>query len=148
MEIETDSVISEEHFKAATVFGFQSSDFQHTDTKIFAIAFMKKLLLHNEKINRNLLDAHLNHLISKSWQEVLFSLEERNRKLVNIQSGSLIFALFCPTHNSLQQLQDEKWRIKLQAQVEKLLKTLGMLQINIFINLFLKMVNIQLSSVS
>ena len=128
MEIETYSDISEEHIKAAITFGVQSSDLSQIDAKTYSIAFLKQLLHHTEKANKNLLEAHLNPVIAKLWQEVLSSLEERNRKLTNIKSGSLVFTLFWLTDDSLQQLQDETWRIKLQAQVEKLLKALGMLE--------------------
>ena len=62
--------------------------------------------------------------ILEAWQEVLSSLEETNRKVVNVQSGSLIFTLFCPTGQSLLQLQDEKWKIVLQEKVDKLLNAL------------------------
>ena len=68
-----------------------------------------------------------NPVITKLWQEVLSSLEDTNRKLINIQSGSLVFMLFCPNHDSLLQLQDEKWRIELQEKINKLLEALGML---------------------
>ena len=131
MEIETDSYITDDHIKTATTFGIGSSDL--IDTKKYAIAFMNRLLLHNEKINKNLLEAHLNPVIATLWQEVLSSLEDTNRKLLNIKSGSLILTLFCPTDSSLHQLQDKEWRIKLQAKVEKLLKALGMLEINVFL---------------
>ena len=134
MEIETDSIISEEHIKAAIKFGVESPDFSCAEAKKYAIAFMKRLLLHNEKVKKNLLEDHLNPVIANLWQEMLSSLEERNRKLINIQSGSLIFTLLCPTANSLQQLQDEKWRIELKERVEKLLKALGMLGMIFLIN--------------
>ena len=127
MEIETDSVISEEHIKEAIQFGIEPSDLSQMDAKEYTIAFMKGLLRHNEKVKKNLIQAHLNPVIATLWQEVLSSLEDVNRKLTNIQSGSLVFTLFCPTNHCLQQLQDEKWRIKLQTQVEKLLKALSML---------------------
>ena len=125
IEIETDSDISEEHMKTATTFGIEPSDLPRIDSKRYAIAFMKRLLLHSEKIDKNLLEAHLNPVIATLWKEMLSSLEDADLKLINIQSGSLILTLFCPTYSSLQQLQDEKWRIKLQVQVEKLLKALG-----------------------
>ena len=117
MEIETDSIISEQQIKDATQFGAESSNLLQMDVKEYAIVFMKRLLLHNEKVNKNLLQAQLNPVIATLWQEVLSSLEDNNRKLINIQSGSLIFTLFCPTGNSLLQLQDEKWRIDLQEKV-------------------------------
>ena len=109
MEIETDSAVSEEHKKEAIKFGIQPSDV--TDTKKYIIAFLNRLLLHREKVDKNLLEAHLNPVIGRLWQEVLSSLEDRNRKLTNIQSGSLIFTLFSPTNkNSLLQIRDEKWK--------------------------------------
>ena len=130
MDIETDSIISEEHIKKATEFGIEWSVLPKMDVKQYTIAFMKRLLLQNEKLKKNLLEVYLNPEVTKLWQEVLFSLENTNRKLINISSGSLILTLFCPTYNSLQQLQDEKWRIDLQAKVEKLLKALGMYAMN------------------
>ena len=126
MDIETDSTstVSEEHIEAAIKFGVKTADV--TDTKKYIIAFLKRLLLHREKLEKNLLNAHLNSMIAKLWQEVRSTLEDTNRKLINIQSGSLIFMLFCPTSNSLLQLQDEKWKTGLQGKVDKLLNALGM----------------------
>ena len=124
MDIETDSILSEEHVEAAIKFGVKTADV--TDTKKYMIAFLKRLLLHREKLEKNLLDAHLNSMIAKLWQEVRSTLEDTNRKLIDIQSGSLIFILFCPTSNSLLQLQDENWKIGLQGKVDKLLNALGM----------------------
>ena len=123
MEIETDSVLSEEHVKAAIEFGLGPSDV--ADTKKYLIGFINRLLLHREKVEKNLLEAKLNPVIAKLWQEVLSSMEETNRKVVNVQSGSLIFTLFCPTGQSLLQLQDERWKIELEGKVNKLLNALG-----------------------
>ena len=57
---------------------------------------------------------------------ILMFLEESNRKLINIKSASLIFKLFCPTKNSVLQIQDDKSKIELQEKMKKLLKALGM----------------------
>ena len=124
MEIETDSVVSEEHRKEAIKFRIQSSAI--TDAKKYIIAFLSRLLLQREKIDRKIFTTQLNPAITKLWQEVLSSMEETHRKLVNIQTGSLIFKLFCSTNNSLQQIHDEKWKIELQEKMIKLLKALGM----------------------
>ena len=59
------------------------------------------------------------------WQDVLSSLEEGHRKLINIESGSLIFTLFCPTAMSMQQLKDEKWANSLASKMDKLLNIIG-----------------------
>ena len=125
MEIETNSVVSEKHMKDAIKFGIQPSDL--TDAKKYIIAFLNRLLLHREKVDKNLLEPHINPVVTKLWQEVLSSLEDRNRKLINIQSGSLIFTLFSPINKkSLLQIQDEKWKIELQDKMNKLLGVLGM----------------------
>ena len=123
MEIETNSVVSEDYKKVAIKFGIESSDL--VDAKKYTIAFMKRLLLYREKVDRNLLTTQLNPVITKLWQDVLSNLEERNRKLVNIKSGSLVFTLFCPTKNSVLQIHDEKWKIELQEKVNELLQALG-----------------------
>ena len=128
MEIETNSIVSEEHINEAKKFGVDPSD--AVDTKKYIIAFLKRLLLYREKIQKNLLEAHLNPVIATLWQEVLSCLKERNRKLVDVQSGSLVFKLFCPTDISLQQIHDEIWKIELQCKVDKLLDALGRYLIN------------------
>ena len=124
MEIDTDSVVSEEHKKEAIKFGIQSSDL--TDAKKYIIAFLNRLLLLREKIDKNLFAAHLNHTVANLWQEVLSSLEDKNRKLINIQSDSLIFTLFCPTNHWIQRIRNEKWKSELQEKMNKLLTALGM----------------------
>ena len=124
MEIETSTVVSEKHIEEAKKYGIQSSDL--TDTKKYIIAFLNRLLLHREKIDKNLFIAHLNLTVANLWQEVLSSLEDNNRKLINIQSGSLIFTLFCPTNHSILQIRNEKWKSELQEKMNKLLTALGM----------------------
>ena len=127
MEFETQSVSKEDQMKASIQFGIDSSKIKNTQKYI--VVLLKRLLLYKEKLEKNPVEIHLNPVIKKLWQEVLFSLEDTNRKLVNIQNENLVFILFCPTDNSLQQLQDEKWRIKLQEKVDKLLQKLGRYQI-------------------
>ena len=133
MEIQTDSVISGQNVKTAIQFGVEISN--PIDAKKYIIAFLKKLLLQREKNDKNLLEAHLDPTIAKLWQEVLSSLEETNRKLVNIQSGSLIFTLFCPNHLQLLQFRDSKWAIELQGKLDKLMNKLGKQQINLFLQM-------------
>ena len=133
MEIQTESIVSEKNIEAAKKLCVESSDL--VDAKKYVIAFMKKLLFLKEKSDKNLLETHLNPIITKLWQEVLSSLEDTNRKLINIQSGSLIFTLFCPNHHSLLQLRDLRWGIELQRKVDKLMNGLGMLRTNIFLQM-------------
>ena len=125
IEVQSDpnSVISQEHLDAAIKFGIEKTD--PSDTNKYVVAFIKKLLLQRVKIDQNLLDDYISPEVVKQWQEVLSSLEERNRKLINIQSGSLVFTLFCPTRESRLQLQDENWRLEIQTKIVELLKHLG-----------------------
>ena len=104
MEIQTESVISEQNVKTAIQFGAEFS--KGNDAKMYIISFLKQLLLQREKIDKNLLEAYLDPSIAKLWQEVLSSLEETNRKLIDIKSGSLVFTLLCSTGQSLLQLQE------------------------------------------
>ena len=120
MEIETDYIISEEHKEEANKFGIQSSEF--TEAKKYITAFLNRLLLLRDKVDKDLFTTQLNPVITKLWQEMLSSLEESNRKLINIQSGSLIFKLFCPTKNSVLQIQDDKSKIELQEKNEEIAK--------------------------
>ena len=123
MDIQTDSIVSRKNAEATIKLGAESSD--TLDARKYIILFLKRLLLHREKIDKNLLEAQLDPTIAKLWQEVLSSLEDTNRKVINLQSGSLIFTLFCPKYKSLLQLQDERWGIELQGKVDKLLNALG-----------------------
>ena len=63
--------------------------------------------------------------ITVLWQEVLSTMENSDRKLVDIQSGSLIFTLFCPTISSAQELKDESWIEAFKLKMEELVTKLG-----------------------
>ena len=121
MQYDSDTVIPPKQTDAAIKFGVEQID--ATDVQKYIVAFMRKLLLQREKINKDMLNNYL--IIIKQWQEVLSSPEYTNRKLINIQSGSLIFTLYCPTQKSQLQLQDENWRIGIQEKIAELLKLLG-----------------------
>ena len=125
MDIQCDSdfIIAQEHMNAAIKFGVEQID--ATDVKKYIVAFMRKLLLQRAKIDQNVLENYLCPAVAKQWQGMLSTLEDKNRKLVGVQSGSLIFLLFCPTRESRLQLQEENWRIGIQEKMAKLLKLLG-----------------------
>ena len=90
---------------AAIKFGVEKID--GTDVLKYIVAFMRKLLLQRVKVDKNVLENYLSPAVAKQCQEMLSTLEDKNRKLINIQSGSLIFLLFCPTRMSKLQVQDE-----------------------------------------
>ena len=86
---------------------------------------MKKLLLQRNKLDTKVLENYLKIEIVKQWRQVLSFLEDKDRKLINIQSGSLVFLMFCPRRESRLQLQDESWKWEIQMEISKLTKLLG-----------------------
>ena len=110
LQSDPNSVISREHLDAAIKFGNEKID--ASDTNKYLVAFIKKLLLQRVKIGENLLGDYLSQRVVKQWQEVFFSLEERNRKLINNASGSFIFTLLCPTRKFRLQSRMKTGRLK------------------------------------
>ena len=126
IESKSDTVIPEEHLEGVIKIGIEKKE--ATDIyKLYIVAFLRKLFLQWAKLEKSLLGNYLSPTIVKQWQEVLSTLEDKDRKLVNIQSGSILFMLYCPTQKSRLQIQDEKWRIEIQRKMAKLLKLLGKL---------------------
>ena len=95
------------------------------DVNAYLIAFLNKLLLQRDKIDMNLLKEHLKSEITTKWKDLLSSLEDRNRKVVKICNGSIVFLLFCPTPESAEQINDETWRQDVTAKMQDFLKELG-----------------------
>ena len=85
------SIIPKEHLDTAIKLGIQKIDV--LDVTKYVVAFLRNFLLQREKIDNKLLTNYLNRETIKQWQDLLFSLEERNRKLINIQSGSVVFRM-------------------------------------------------------
>ena len=79
MQYDSDTVIPPKQMDAAIKFGVEQID--ATDVQKYIVAFMRKLLLQREKINKDMLNNYLIPAITKQWQEVLSSLDY-------IQTGS------------------------------------------------------------
>ena len=124
VELNIRETVSQEQADAAIKFGVKRPDGQ-TDTKLYILAFLQKLLHQRQKVDLGLLANYLKPTIVKAWNEVLSILEERKRKVLNIQSGSLVFTLFCPTEESLHHLQDKTWIKTAIQKLEELIHTLG-----------------------
>ena len=95
------------------------------EVKKYVLAFIHKLLLQREKIDRGQMTDYLESSVVTLWHDVLSTLENSNRKLLGVQSGSLIFTLFCPTIESLRELKDDSWIKTLTIQMEQLVHKLG-----------------------
>ena len=126
MELNSDSVVAQEDINRAITFGVHlGSKDTPIDAEKYVLVFIQKLLLQREKIDLGLLTDYLHSSITSSWQEVLSTLENSNRKLLGVLSGSLIFTLFCPTISSIQELQDDTWLKILTQRLEQLVKNIG-----------------------
>ena len=125
MDIQSDSdfIVPQEHRNAAIKFGVEETD--TADVHKYIVAFMRKLFLQREKLDKDVLKNYLNPAITKKLSEVFSGLEDKNRKLIKVQSGSLIFTLLCPTKMSRLQLHDENWRNGIQEKMAELLKLVG-----------------------
>ena len=123
LQSDSDSFIPQENLDAAVTFGVEKID--ATEKNKYVVAFLKKLLLQRQKLENKLLGNFLSPEIAKLWQDVLSSLEKRNGKVINIQSGSLIFTLVYPTRDFRIQLQDENWKFEIQRKLTELIELLG-----------------------
>ena len=128
MELIGDPKVNQDEMNQAVQFGV---DLHNSTNRVqeYVVAFFHKLLMQREKIDQGLLTDFLKAEISKAWQEVLSRLEDRNRRVVDVQSGSLIFVLFCLVASSLQQLKSEDWMRDFTPKLELCLSAIGTLDL-------------------
>ena len=124
IKLVTESEVSEEVINRARKFGVEFHN-DCTDPKNYLTAFLKKLLLQREKLKEKVLDEYLGEGTPQWWDELLTLLEEENRKLLNVEAGSIIFTLFCPTKESFEQMSDASWRRRVDCKLHELLEYLG-----------------------
>ena len=126
VELDTDSVVAQEHINTAIKFGIDLSNLSApVETKKYVLAFIHKLLLQREKIDLGQLTDYLQSNVVTTWQAVLSTLKNSNRKLLAVESGSIIFTLFCPTISSTWELRDDSWIKALMQKIEQLLDKIG-----------------------
>ena len=132
VELDSDSVISQDLIDVAAKFGIDPNDLGNPiDTRKYVLAFIRKLLLQSRKLNLGIQFECLQPDIVTLWLEVLSMLENSHRKVVGVQSGSLIFTLFCPTTRSMQELRDNSWIKSLTSTMENLVKKIGQCHVEI-----------------
>ena len=124
IDVETGTEIPQELRDAASKL-YLELDPDIEDVKKYIVAFFIKLLLQREKLDKGLLMEQVSPMITKMWQEVLSCLEEKNRRVVKVDDGSIILILFCPTHTSCEQLQDKAWKTRLGEELRDFLRILG-----------------------
>ena len=117
-------MISEESYKAAQEFGVHLEQ-DKENIQPFLTVFLRRLLHQREKIERRLLDNKLPASVKDSWQRILSLLEGKNRKLLDVKSGSLNFILFCPSEESFVQLKEQQWKNDTEQALLALLDKIG-----------------------
>ena len=126
MELDSDSVVTQEHIYTAIKFGVDLSKIgDPVEMKKYLLAFIHALLLQREKINLEQLTDSFGSSIVTTWQAVLSIMESSSRKLFDADSGSLTFKLFCPNVSSAQELQDDTWLKTLAQKMELLMHKIG-----------------------
>ena len=126
VELDSNSVVAQEQIDTAIKFGIDRNDLGNPiDAKKYVLAFIRKLLLQREKLDLSIQLDYLQSDIVTLWLEVLSMLENHGRKVVGVQSGSLMFTLFCPTVTSKRELRDESWIKALTSKMENFVKKIG-----------------------
>ncbi len=72
-------------------------------------AFVAHILYLHPKIVLGLLDSFLPADVEEAWVQLVSLLEENDRKMIGVDSGSLVFNVYCPTTEArelLKQLTD------------------------------------------
>ena len=124
VQLDIETMVPREAINTARKFGVELGE-QENDPQSYAIALLKQLLIQREKLDHGVLDKYLNPETSRWWKKFLSSLEERNRKLLKVETGSIIFTLFCPTDQSFQQLRSNSWRTRVGDNLRGFLGSLG-----------------------
>ena len=126
VELDSESVIAQEHIDTAVKLGVHLSNLSDpVEAKKYVLLFIHKLLFQKEKIDFGQLTDYLKSSVVTTWQAVLSTLEDSNRKLLGVQSGSIIFKVFCPSFSSAQELQDDSWIKTLTQKMEQLFQKIG-----------------------
>ena len=124
MQLDTDTDIPPQAISTARKFGVELGD-QPSEPKNYVIAFLKQLLIQREKLEHGVLNEYLKPDTPWWWKKLLLSLEEQHRKLLKVETGSVIFTLFCPTEQSFTQLKDGGWFARVINSFQGLLESLG-----------------------
>ncbi len=93
---------------------------------IYIARNLQYLLHQRDKIDLALLDEILPPDVKEAWTNLLETLREQNRGVLNISDGSIVFEMFCPTKVAEDQLQDPKWIEQFRDRFFELIRCLGM----------------------
>ena len=123
----TDPEVSQQAIDAAIKIGTKFRK-NPTNPKTFLVDFLKQLLLQREKLDQQLLNEYLGPETAEWWQTLLSSLEDGKRRLLDVNCGSVVFTLFCPTNESFRGIETNKWTTEVIKHFRQLLQSLGKYQ--------------------
>ena len=126
VELDSDPVVALQNINTGVRFDVDvSNQTSPIETKTYVLAFIHKLLLQREKLRLGILKDYLGSGITILWHKVLETLESCGRMFLGIESGSLIFTLFCPTLSSAQELRDDSWIKSLLQKLKRFTNNIG-----------------------
>ena len=125
MDLNTNPGVSQEHIDEAIKFGVEFESTFPISAKRYIVAFFQRLLLQSQKLKEGFLAELLRPEVTKMWLELLSILENTDRKILDVQIGSISFKMFCPSELSFQQLNSAAWTLVLSQKVEELIMLLG-----------------------
>ena len=127
VEADEDATVLQRGIQLANRFNMYCEDnmVQMLDAQYFVASFLLNLLHHREKIQQNQLDHILPKEVKDAWYQLLKILEDRDRTLVNVQQGSILLTLFCPSPSAFQQIQNDEWIDSIRKYLNQLLNTIG-----------------------
>ncbi len=82
-------------------------------------------LYQREKIEAGILDDILPEGVKEAWEAMLAWLEDPGRKLVGIKEGSIVIKIYCPTAESVKELQQLAKSEAMKSAINKFLRSLG-----------------------
>ena len=101
VELDSESVIAQEHIDTAVKLGVHLSNLSDpVEAKKYVLLFIHKLLFQREKIDFGQLTDYLKSSVVTTWQAVLSTLEDSNRKLLG--SRAEVSSSRCSVHPSAQ----------------------------------------------
>ena len=127
MELDTHSVVPKRYVDEAIKFGVEFESTFPTTAKEYIVTFFQRLLLQSQKLKQGFLVELLHPEVTRMWLELLSMLENNNRKVLDIQTGSITFKMFCLSELSFEQLSSATWTHALVQKVEELIILLGKL---------------------
>ncbi len=125
IDLELLPCLTKQHKEAAARFGIDPISNDVINPLKYVTGFINKLIRQKQKLDKGLLADRLTNDVGRKWQELLSTLEEKNRKVLEAKIGSLHFTMFCPTSESERQMKLQVWRETMLKRLRAFIRSLG-----------------------